>query len=130
MNASETNPEEVTRGMVGVIRDTEQEATRDMVGEIRDMKEANKGTVAATKVLEGALKVKVGTVVIKVTDVSDTYFFSLPFFFPERLFFLFFLAGGNQTSGYGTQQSGGGSTGYSGSGGSKSDDPGCELGAF
>jgi len=80
LNASETNLEEVIRGTVGAIRDTEQEATRDTEGAIRDMEAANKGTGAATKVLEEAIKVKVATVVIKVTDVSDTYLFFLLFF--------------------------------------------------
>ena len=49
--------EETTRGTVGAIRDTEEEAT-STVGAIR----------------EEAIKVKVATVVIKVTDVCDISF--------------------------------------------------------
>lgn len=69
----------MTKGTVEAIKDTEVEATRVTVGAIRDTEEgATRGTIRDT---EEAIKVKVATVVIKVTDVSDTQlnFFSFSF---------------------------------------------------
>ena len=71
--------EEATRGTVEAIRDAEVETTRgtvgairDTVGEIRDTEVEATSTVGANRDMEEAIKVKVATVVIKVTIVSDT----------------------------------------------------------
>jgi hypothetical protein len=64
--------EEATRGTVEAIRDTEEEeTTRGTVGAIRDTEEEENSTVGAIRDMEEAIKVKVATVVIKVTEVSD-----------------------------------------------------------
>jgi len=63
--------EEATRGTVEAIRDTEVETTRGTVGGTDTEVEAT-STVGANRDMEEAIKVKVATVVIKVTIVSDT----------------------------------------------------------
>lgn len=71
MEAGKANVEEAT-STVEAIRDTEEETTRGTVGAIRDTEEEATSTVGAIR--EEAIKVKVATVVIKVTDVCDISF--------------------------------------------------------
>jgi hypothetical protein len=80
LDAGKTNVEEAI-STVEAIRDTEEETTRDTEGAIRDTGEEATSTAGAIRDMEEAIKVKVATVVIKVTDVSDTQLNFLSFSF-------------------------------------------------